>query len=178
MIPDAERRALLAAARRAIAASLGLEPLPVETGEAAPYPAAAFVTLHARGALRGCIGHIEADRPLIEVVASCAVAAARDDHRFKGVAPQELSLLDIEISVLGEMEPVDRLEQIEVGRHGLLVERDVRRGLLLPQVAVEWGWDVPTFVAQTCRKAGLPEDAWPSSAMLYRFTAEVFRENV
>ncbi len=177
MIPEEERRVLLATARRAIAASLGIEPHPGPPDAVVPYMAGAFVTLRSGGTLRGCIGHLEADRPLIDVVASCASASAREDHRFTSVTSAELPLMHIEISVLGPMEQIDRLDQIEVGRHGLLIERDRRRGLLLPQVAVEWEWDAATFVAQTCAKAGLPGDAWPTGgAVLCRFEAEVFGE--
>jgi uncharacterized protein len=178
MIGDAGRRELLTVARESIAASLGLNPRAGRAleGELVRL-AGAFVTLHAKGELRGCIGHLEADRPLADVVASCAVSAARADPRFAAVTDRELDQLDIEISVLGRFEPVDTLAAIEIGRHGLLIESGWRRGLLLPQVATEWKWDPPTFVAQTCHKAGLPRDAWPwGGATLYRFEAEVFGE--
>jgi AmmeMemoRadiSam system protein A len=179
MIAEHERAGLLAIARHAIARSLG------QSASASPDPpaardlrAGAFVTLHAGGELRGCIGHIESDRPLPDVVASCAVSAASSDPRFPPVTAAELPQVDIELSVLGPVEIVHRLEEIEIGHHGLLVESGWRRGLLLPQVATEWGWDAATFVAQTCRKAGLPPDAWPEGgAALYRFAAEVFGEH-
>jgi AmmeMemoRadiSam system protein A len=178
MIPEADRRQLLAIARDAIAATLGRASSQTHPANGSlSREAGAFVTLHTRGELRGCIGQVEADRPLADVVASCAVSAARSDPRFPPVTADELDALDIEVSVLGGFEAVHSIAEIEVGRHGLLIERDWRRGLLLPQVATEWGWDAPTFVAQTCRKAGLPRDAWPSGgASLYRFEAEVFGE--
>lgn len=177
MIPDAERAALLAIARRAVADAVGAASPPVPAIGLPQQEAAVFVSLHSGEHLRGCIGHLEADRPLADVVASCAVSAARDDPRFRAVTTAEVPDLHIEISVLGLMEPVRTLDDIEVGRHGLLVETDHRRGLLLPQVAVEWEWDAATFVAQTCRKAGLPDDAWAQgSARLFRFEAEVFSE--
>jgi AmmeMemoRadiSam system protein A len=180
MIPEPERAALLDVARGSITRSLGLASSPSrpEAAVSHDYRAGAFVTLHTRGELRGCIGHIEADRPLPDVVASCAVSAAASDPRFAPLTPPELQQLEIEISVLGPLEVVRTLGDVEVGRHGLLIEHRRRRGLLLPQVAPEWGWDAATFVAQTCRKAGLPPDAWPAGgATLYRFEAEVFSEN-
>jgi uncharacterized protein len=176
MIPDIERRELLRAARTAVAASLGREAAAAPAGNM-DRCAGAFVTLHVSGELRGCIGHLEADRPLPAVVASCALSAAHADPRFPPISVRELDLLDIEISVLGGFEPVHRLDDIQIGRHGLLVDQRGRRGLLLPQVATEWGWDAATFVAHTCQKAGLPTDAWPErGAALFRFEAEVFGE--
>lgn len=178
MIQPADRARLLAIARQAIAASLGAGAAPdLRVSGTLAQRAGAFVTLHSGGALRGCIGHIAPDRPLVEVVASCAVSAARTDPRFAPLVASELADVDIEISVLSGFEPIQAVEQIEIGRHGLLVERGWSRGLLLPQVAPEWGWDAPTFVSQTCRKAGLPADAWPGGgATMMRFEAEVFGE--
>ena len=177
MIPDHERTALLAVARGAIARSLGAAPVASAEACTDRHKAGAFVTLHAHGALRGCIGHVEADRPLPDVVASCAVSAASSDPRFPPLTSSELPQLDIEISVMGPLEAVHSIGEIEVGRHGLLIERGWRRGVLLPQVAPEWGWDAATFVVQTCRKAGLPPTAWPDGgATLYRFEAEIFGE--
>lgn len=179
MTSESDRAALLAVARDAIRARLtGAASPSVRTHEGAlAVPAAAFVTLHRRGALRGCIGHLQTDRALASVVAQCAAAAAVEDPRFPPVAADELPDLDIELSVLGPLEPVSRLDEITVGRHGLVVERGWHRGLLLPQVAAEWKWDAKTFVAHTCQKAGLPRDAWPEGgARLFRFEAEVFGE--
>ena len=179
MITEADRETLLGIARDAISVSLGglVDPAQVRSGQVDRH-AGAFVTLHTGGELRGCIGHVEADKSLADVVASCAVSAAKADPRFTPISRGELGALAIEISVLGEFERVASLADIEVGRHGLLVEDGWRRGLLLPQVAPEWGWDAAQFVAQTCRKAGLASDAWPSrGATLYRFEAEVFGEH-
>jgi AmmeMemoRadiSam system protein A len=139
-------------------------------------PGAAFVTLHVRGALRGCIGHLDPDAPLGDIVARCAVAAATSDPRFRQLRAPELDDLHIELSLLGPVEPVSSIELIEVGRHGVVVEQGRRRGLLLPQVATEWGWDAVRFVCETCRKAGLPMDAWRHGASMFRFEAEVFAE--
>ena len=137
-----ERAELLSVARRAIAAAVTGTPKPdLSAFEGAPARhAGAFVTLHLHGALRGCIGHIEPDRPLVDVVASCAVSAAQADPRFPPVTASEVDPLEIEISVLSGFEPIASTADIEVGRHGLLVESGWRRGLLLPQVAPEWGW--------------------------------------
>lgn len=176
MIPADEQARLLEQARVAIATHLGA-PARLPARAPAPRRAGAFVTLHLGGRLRGCIGHVEPDRRLDDVVRSCAVAAATEDPRFPPLTPEELPRVSLEISVLGPLEPVQRLEQVVVGRHGLVVEQGRRRGLLLPQVATDWGWDPRTFVQQTCRKAGLPADAWPGGgATLYRFEADVFGE--
>jgi len=138
--------------------------------------AGAFVSLHHRGVLRGCIGQPEPRDPLGEVIVHCARAAALEDPRFTPVQPDELTALDVEVSVLTPPLPVADPSTIVVGRHGLIVTRDGRRGLLLPQVAVEWGWTREEFLAQTCRKAGLPPDAWQHGAEVFAFEAEIFSE--
>jgi uncharacterized protein len=175
-----DRGLLLAVARRAIEAHVaGVEaaPPPVETlSGAAAVPGGAFVSLHSHGELRGCIGHIESNEPLGRVIARCAVAACSADPRFPPIAAGELADLDIELSLLGPLEPIADPSEITIGRHGLVVESGWHRGLLLPQVATEWGWDAETFLAHTCSKAGLPKDAWRSGARLWRFEAEVFGE--
>ncbi|MQA28271.1 MAG: AmmeMemoRadiSam system protein A [Luteitalea sp.] len=179
MISAAERLALLRLARASVWAQVHGQP-PAEPSVVAgelSRRAGAFVTLHKQGHLRGCIGYVEPDRPLAQVVAQCAVAACSADPRFPAVAPAELSDIEIELSVLGPLEPIVGLDQMEVGRHGLAVELGLRRGLLLPQVAVERGWDCRTFVEQTCQKAGLSPDAWAhGSTTLWKFEAEVFGE--
>lgn len=176
MTSAADRLALLAIARAAILDRAGGPPAPPSRAEVeTTQRAAAFVTLHSAGTLRGCIGHLQTDLALPDVVAKCAVAAANDDPRFPSVTLAEAADLEIEISVLGPLEPVQRIEDIRIGRHGLVVERGWHRGLLLPQVASEWNWDARTFVAHTCEKAGLPPAAWPDGgATLWRFEAEVF----
>jgi AmmeMemoRadiSam system protein A len=136
----------------------------------------AFVTIHHRGDLRGCIGHIDADQPLARIVAQCAASACSVDPRFVPIGPGELPEIEVELSLLGPLEPIAGPDDIEVGRHGLLIARDGRRGLLLPQVATERKWDARMFLAQTCRKAGLPADAWKAGATIWRFEAEVFSE--
>ena len=177
MTSDTDRQLLLRIARDAIVAHVsGAIPSAVDEGELAGRRGGAFVTLHARHDLRGCIGHIEADESLPRVVARCAVSACSADPRFPAVAASELPGLDIEVSLLGPLEPLGSPDDIEIGRHGLVVEKGRHRGLLLPQVAIEWKWDSLRFLAETCRKAGLPHDAWKQGADVWRFEAEVFGE--
>ncbi|HXK08997.1 MAG TPA: AmmeMemoRadiSam system protein A [Vicinamibacteria bacterium] len=173
-----ERRTLLRAAREAIAAHFARRrpDLPRAEGGLADQRGA-FVTLHRYdGELRGCVGLMRSDLPLLETVARMAVAAAVEDGRFEPVRAAELDSLRIEISALGPLEPM-RAEDVEIGRHGLLIGHKGRRGVLLPQVAVENGWDRETFLAHTCWKAGLPEDTWKRPGVeLLGFTAVVFGE--
>ena len=177
MTSDADRRLLLQIARDAIVAHLAGSHASMPGGsEVVDRPGAAFVTIHNHGELRGCIGHLEAHEPLGRVIAGCAVAACSSDPRFPAIAAAELPHLEVELSLLGPLEPIAGLDDIEVGRHGLVVEKGSRRGLLLPQVATEWHWDAATFLAQTCHKAGLPRDAWKQDAKMWRFEAEVFGE--
>lgn len=177
MIADADRRRLLQLARDAIVARVTGRPAPIALAEG-PFAArgALFVTLHNGGQLRGCIGHLAWDQPFATVVPRCAIASAIDDPRFSAVTAEEIGRLEIEMSVLGPLEPIQGPADVEIGRHGLVVEQGWRRGLLLPQVAIEWNWDAPTFLAQTCHKAGLPLDAWNLGASIWRFEAEVFGE--
>jgi AmmeMemoRadiSam system protein A len=172
---DADRQSLLDLARDAIAAHVTGGPLPaVPDSGAAAEPGGVFVTIHKQGQLRGCIGHIEANEKVGVIVARCAVQACSRDPRFPAVDARELPHLEIELSLLGPLEAVTDADQIEVGRHGLVIEDGWHRGLLLPQVATEWGWDRATFLAHTCQKAGLSPDAWTTGARLWRFEAEVF----
>ena len=135
----------------------------------------AFVTLKKHGQLRGCIGHIKGIKPLYKTVGEMAVAAAFNDPRFNPVTEAELSDLEIEISVLTPLRRIKDVEEIEVGKHGILIEKGFYSGLLLPQVATEYGWDRKTFLEHTCLKAGLPTDAWKDKdTMIYIFSAEVF----
>jgi len=174
---EADRALLLRVARDAIVAHVHgtLAPTLLTTGILARH-AGAFVTLHKSGELRGCIGHIEANEPLGEVVIRCAVAACSTDPRFSAVVFSELPDLQLELSLLGPLEPIAGPDEIEIGRHGLVVESGRRRGLLLPQVAIEWNWDREAFLTHTCHKAGLPPDAWKRGAKIWRFEAEVFGE--
>ncbi len=137
----------------------------------------AFVTLKKKGQLRGCIGYIEAVKPLVDTIREMASAAAFRDPRFRPVSAEELPQLEYEISVLSPITEISDPSIIEVGRHGIIITRGMNRGLLLPQVAAEWGWDRETFLAQTCVKAGLPENAWrQSGTKIEIFSADVFSE--
>jgi len=171
------KKALLALARSVIGARLG-------TGELAELPPdplfdeerGVFVTLHAAGRLRGCIGYIEAAEPLSQAVRTMACQAAFHDPRFAPLTAGELANIDIEISVLSPLEPVVPGE-IEIGRHGVVLEARGRRAVFLPQVASEQGWDRETLLDQLCLKAGLAPGVWrESQTMLSAFSAEVFGE--
>ncbi len=173
-----QRRDFLALARQSILAHLTHGPRPRSAGTAAAAHLGAFVSLHVHGDLRGCIGYPPADRPLGEVIARCAVSAASEDPRFPSLTLDELASAQIEISVLGPIEPVQDISEIVVGRHGLIVSQGLSKGLLLPQVATERGWDRETFLGYTCLKAGLKRDAWMSGARIEKFEALVFAEEV
>ena len=176
MIEPPDRQQLLQLARESIAAYLTGLPVPVASGSPImERRAGVFVSLHKGRTLRGCIGHIEPDQQLSRAIPNAAIAAASSDPRFAPMTAEELADVHIELSILGPLERIGRPGDIEVGRHGLLVERGWSRGLLLPQVAVEWGWDAEAFLSQTCHKAGLPPDAW-KTATVWRFEAEVFSE--
>ena len=136
----------------------------------------AFVSLYRGSKLRGCVGQVEDLGPLAEVVARAAISAALHDPRFPPVASEELTSLEIELSVLSPLEPIIP-ESIIAGRHGLMVTRERRRGLLLPQVATERGWSSRRLLEETCEKAGLPPNAWrDAETRILAFTVEVFRE--
>ena len=135
----------------------------------------AFVTLHKRGNLRGCIGYIRAQKPLHETIKEMALAAAFQDNRFKPVKKDELKDIDIEISVLTPLKKIDSIEEIEVGKHGIYIIKGFHSGILLPQVATEYGWDRNTFLEHTCTKAGLPTDAWKKKdTEIYIYSADIF----
>ena len=139
----------------------------------------AFVTLRSHGALRGCIGQIAADRPLVEVVARMAASAATQDPRFPPVPPEELPALEVEISVLSEAVPLASRDpgQIRSGRDGVIVRRGWHQGVLLPQVAADQGWGGEEFLAAACRKAGLSPEAWRApDCQLLVFQTDVFAE--
>lgn len=171
-----ERAILLGLAHRSIEAALDDRQLDLTPPNAhLAELRAAFTTLHLRGRLRGCIGYVLPNQPLYQTVAETARAAAFDDSRFEPVTRDEASELKVEISVLSLLRPIVP-EDVVIGKHGLVVTQGSRRGLLLPQVPVEWDWDRETFLSQTCMKAGLAPDAWRHDAELQAFTAEVFGE--
>ncbi len=183
---DAQRSFLLALARATVeatatgrrapraadfAASRGLEP-----GPSLREPRGAFVTLTVNGMLRGCIGHIEPVAPLADSVVENAVAAASRDPRFRPVSAEETAALRVEISVLSPLRPVSGPEEIEIGRHGIVLARGRARAVFLPQVAPEQGWDLPTTLHHLSLKAGLEPEAWRAGARFEVFEAEVFGE--
>ena len=174
------RRDLLDLARRTLDAYFQGAPTPrlgSDRAETFGQPRALFVTLRRNGELRGCIGTLAPDGDLARAVPRYALKAAFEDPRFPALTPDELPACAIEISVLTAPLPVDDPEEIVAGRDGLIIELGGRRGLLLPQVASEWGFDRVTFLAEVARKAGLPPDAWRRpGARLWSFQAEVFAE--
>lgn len=134
----------------------------------------AFVTLKKKGQLRGCIGFIEPSLPLVQTVVQATIYAASRDARFPPVQSSELKDIELEISVLTPLKKIDDPQEVEVGRHGLLIIKGTHKGLLLPQVPVENHWSRQAFLQHTCLKAGLPEDAWKSGAEIYTFEAIIF----
>jgi uncharacterized protein len=174
-----EQKVLLTLARATVEAHV--------TGQSPPSPETmspglqlqrgAFVTLHLQEQLRGCIGTFTSQQPLWEVVRQMALHAATRDPRFPPVSADEIEALDYEISVLGEPIPVKDVEEIEIGRDGLILSRGFHRGVLLPQVATEHGWGREEFLQHTCNKAMLPLDAWRDpKTTIERFEALVFSE--
>jgi len=176
-----EKRLLLEIARTSIAtyarAGEGFPPVKKEElSRNLKAKCGAFVSLHKRGMLRGCIGIFEGRGPLPETVSEMAVSAGFKDPRFPPVEQSELKDLEIEISVLSPLKPA-RAEEIEVGKHGIYITRGFYHGVLLPQVAVEYQWDRKTFLEHTCLKAGLPPDAWKEpGTKIEVFSADVFNE--
>jgi AmmeMemoRadiSam system protein A len=179
---EEEKAELLRLARRSIEARLNdldAPALSAETLEAHPIlleERGAFVTLTIGGRLRGCIGNIRGAAPLDQTISRMAVSAAVEDPRFPALKPGDLERVAIEISVLTPLEKISDPGAIEVGRDGLYMEKGMNRGLLLPQVATEYGWDRYQFLDQTCLKAGLPAGAWKEGADIYIFSAQIFNE--
>jgi AmmeMemoRadiSam system protein A len=177
-LSHAEKEKLLRMARETLAEYLkaGTIPafLPGEPGLL--QEVAAFVTLRRRdGELRGCIGRVEVSQPLYRTVQECVISAAVNDFRFPPVTAAELDDILVEISALSPFRPIHSPEEVQVGRHGLLIRKDARVGLLLPQVASDRNWSREEFLQAICLKAGLPSNAW-RDADLYVFSAEVFEE--
>jgi AmmeMemoRadiSam system protein A len=171
-----ERALLLRLAHDAIVSKLERREIPLDppTDHLAE-PRGAFTSLYLRGELRGCVGYVLPVSPVYRAVADTARAAAFEDTRFYPVTLPEARDLEIELSILSPPQPISP-EAIEIGRHGLLISMAGHRGLLLPQVPAEHHWDRATFLEQTCRKAGLPLDAWKNGATIEAFTAEIFGE--
>ncbi|MBN1837735.1 MAG: AmmeMemoRadiSam system protein A [Spirochaetales bacterium] len=175
---DEERRILIQTAREAIESRLlGRSPRYPTPTDTLRKRCGAFVTLHSRGKLRGCIGFVVARAPLIDTVKETAQSAAFQDPRFPPLARKEWEEVSLEISVLSPLQEIKSLEEIQVGTHGVMMRRGFQSGLLLPQVATEYGWDRETFLTHTCYKAGLPGDCWRSpETRIEIFSALVFGE--
>jgi AmmeMemoRadiSam system protein A len=174
--PDDQRR-LLDLAHRALEARVHHARLPDIDGSLAPdLRRGAFVSIFHDGELRGCLGRLNSPLPIARLVAQLAQAVADSDPRFDRVTPQEVAGIGFEISVLTREREIASVEEIELGRHGLIVEQGTNRGLLLPQVPTEHGWDRDAFLDHTCLKAGLAADAWRRGARIFVFEAQVFGE--
>jgi AmmeMemoRadiSam system protein A len=171
-------RQLISLARQTVTALVrGQRPPELRTGNPElALPAGAFVTLKRKGRLRGCIGNFEATIPIGRMVRDMAEAAAFEDPRFPPVSEPELEGLHFEISILSPRFPITP-DEVVVGTHGLFITRGPRRGVLLPQVPLEWGWDRLTYLDELCLKAGLPEGSWKlADTKLEAFTAQVIEE--
>lgn len=178
-LTDNEKKILLKLARDTIEAyiKMGEKPSLPEGSENLSVKTGAFVTIHKKGELRGCIGNMVGTVPLVETIRDMAIAASTEDPRFPRVEADELNDIDIEISVLSPMKRIKDVSEIEVGRHGILLGKGWNQGVLLPQVATEQGWDRDTFLQHTCLKAGLPPDTWKDPETIIEiFSAEVFGE--
>jgi AmmeMemoRadiSam system protein A len=172
-----ERRYVLAIARQAIERGLRGEYPEIEArSNHLAEPRGVFTTLKVAGKLRGCVGQPFAVEPLVQAVAATAIGAAARDPRFPPVASTELQNIRISVSVLSPIVPI-AIEEIEIGRHGLLISLGAQRGLLLPEVPMNMGWDLRTFLEQTCQKSGLAFDAWCKGATVEAFTTESFSED-
>jgi AmmeMemoRadiSam system protein A len=169
-----ERRVLLILAHQSILTAL--EGREISLTPPSPHLAemrGAFTTIYHQHQLRGCVGYVVPVVSLYQTIAETARAAAFEDTRFPPVTSEEAAELEVSLSILSPLKSI-RPEEVEIGRHGLLIGKGGHRGLLLPQVPVEHEWDRATFLEQTCRKAGLPPDAWQKGATIEAFTAEVF----
>jgi len=178
MLTDTEKKELLRIARHSLESAVkgGPKPESKAMSEALGQERGVFVTLKKQGDLRGCIGYLQPVKPLCIAVGEMAVSAGTGDPRFSPVVEDELSGITIEISVLSPMKQIRTAEEIEVGRDGIYIVKDYYSGVLLPQVATEYGWDRERFLEETCMKAGLPPDAWQEDAKIYVFSAEIFGE--
>jgi AmmeMemoRadiSam system protein A len=183
MLNDYQKRILIHIARLAIEKELGIERITVPLDEikmdriykSKEY--GSFVTLHKKQRLRGCIGYITPFSPLMDQIEHCAIAAAFQDPRFSPLTKDEYNDIDIEISLLSKIVTLDDIKDIKIGRDGLVISKPPFRGLLLPQVATEYGWTVKEFLENTCEKAGLYADAWTEkNVLIEKFSAYVFKE--
>jgi len=174
-----EQTQLLNIARETIVAHVSGTPLPAidHVSRGLKHKNGCFVTIKMQGMLRGCIGNFVSDKPLYHLVQEMAMCAATRDPRFYPMKPADLDDFELEISVLSPLKLTTSVDSITVGKHGIYIVKNHHRGVLLPQVATEYGWDRDTFLRHTCLKAGLPDDAWQKECEIYTFTALVFGEN-
>ena len=178
LFSEEDRRLLGSVARESIESKLSHRPprFPDPT-EGCLRGGGLFVTLRKKGRLRGCVGRMQGDMAVYETVKIMAAAAAFEDPRFPPLSRAEMGEIDIEITLLGPLEKIREAGEIVIGRHGLYIIDRGRAGVLLPQVATEYGWDAPAFLDNVCLKAGLPSSAWKSpEAQLYVFEGLVFPE--
>ena len=181
MLSEEQKKFLLNLARETIKAELEKSKLSITCPDDPIYQrkTGGFVTLHKAGKLRGCIGYVIAYKTMFETIKEMAKAAAFKDPRFPPLQKSELESIEIEISILSELIPVQSVDEIKIGRDGLLIQNNFTSGLLLPQVATEWKWDRKTFLEQTCNKAGLNRNCWQQpDTEIFRFFAEIFSESL
>jgi len=177
-LTNEEKKLLLEMAREAITSYVrtGMVPEREVSGERLTSLAGCFVTIKKAGALRGCIGNFTSEKPLYQLVQEMAISAATRDPRFYPMKEEDLVSFELEISVLSPLTKITSMEEVQVGVHGLYLEKNFSRGVLLPQVATDHGWDRETFLSQTALKAGLKKDDWKEGSDVYVFTAKVFGE--
>lgn len=178
MFAKDEKRQLLMIAREAITSFISSGSLPPREVKSEKLNGmfGCFVTIKKEGKLRGCIGNFISDKPLYRLVQEMAVAASTRDPRFYPMKKPDLENFSLEISVLSPLQKIESIDDIQVGTHGIYMERNMHRGVLLPQVATEQGWDRETFLQQTALKAGMGRDDWKDNTDMYIFSAEVFNE--
>ncbi len=179
LLTKMEQKELLKIARDAIVTTVNSGNIPAVTtaSQGLSAESGCFVTIKKEGKLRGCIGNFLSEKPLYQLTQEMAASAATKDPRFYPMKPHDLDDFHLEISVLSPLQKIDNVEEIKVGQHGLYIVKDSYRGVLLPQVASEYGWDRDTFLKHTCLKAGLPETAWEKGCDIFIFSAMVFGEN-
>jgi AmmeMemoRadiSam system protein A len=178
MLTSKEKQLLLKIARETIISYVqdGIIPSPEITNKNLQVNQGCFVSIKINGMLRGCIGNFISQKPLYRLVQEMAVSAATQDPRFYPMKRGDLENFNLEISVLSPLTRISSVEEIKVGVHGIYLEKNLSRGVLLPQVAVEYGWDRETFLGQTCLKAGLSKDDWKEGANIHIFSAQVFSD--
>lgn len=178
LLTENEQKELLRIARETIVAHVSGQTVPAvaKPSKGLNLKSGCFVTIKQKGELRGCIGNFVSDKPLWQLVQEMASAAATQDPRFYPMKPADLDAFELDISVLSPLKQISDPAEIIVGTHGIYIIKNHCRGVLLPQVATEYGWDRDTFLRHTCIKAGLPNEAWKKDCEIYIFSALVFGE--